>query len=237
MDHPTTFSGILYIPFESFEPWILLKGPDSQLRRFYQWNPEAPESCEACGEHRVLEVAHKPSHPRLGQRRSRANMQWPEAVWVLCPIHQTIDVIVHPQSIIHSLVQFTDGSIKAQMGLPDMKLPIQYALTYPYRFPSKLARFNFMDYPNLTFEKPDLETFKNLKLAYEALEKGGNLACILNASNEVAVDAFLHDKIKFLQIADINEQCMNGVKFVKNPSYEDFVTTDLETRKFAESLI
>ncbi|MGE0561409.1 MAG: 1-deoxy-D-xylulose-5-phosphate reductoisomerase [Flavobacteriales bacterium] len=160
-----------------------------------------------------------------------------EAKWLFNLKPEQIDVIVHPQSVVHSLVQFTDGSMKAQMGLPDMKLPIQYALTYPYRFSSKSPRFNFMDYPNLTFEKPDLETFKNLKLAYSALEKGGNLACILNAANEVAVEAFLKDKIKFLDIADINEKCMNAITFIKNPTYEDYVNTDAETRLFAKSLI
>lgn len=160
-----------------------------------------------------------------------------EAKWLFNLKPEQIDVIVHPQSIIHSLVQFEDGSMKAQMGLPDMKLPIQYALTYPYRFPSKSPRFSFLDYPNLTFEKPDLDTFKNLKLAYEALEKGGNLACILNAANEVAVNAFLKDKIKFLDIADINEKCVKSVQFIQHPTYEDYVKTDAETRKFAESLI
>lgn len=160
-----------------------------------------------------------------------------EAKWLFNLKPEQIDVIIHPQSIVHSLVQFTDGSMKAQMGLPDMKLPIQYALTYPYRFSSKSPRFNFMDYPNLTFEKPDLETFKNLKLAYLALEKGGNLACILNAANEIAVEAFLKDKIKFLDIAVINEKCMESITFIKNPTYEDYVNTDIETRSFAESLI
>lgn len=160
-----------------------------------------------------------------------------EAKWLFNLKPEQIDVIVHPQSIVHSLVQFEDGSMKAQMGLPDMKLPIQYALTYPYRFTSKSPRFNFMDYPSLTFEKPDQETFKNLKLAYYALEKGGNLACILNAANEVAVDAFLKDKIKFLDIADINEKCVNSVPFIQQPTYEDYVKTDEETRKFAEGLI
>lgn len=157
-----------------------------------------------------------------------------EAKWLFNLKPEQIDVIVHPQSIIHSLVQFEDGSMKAQMGLPDMKLPIQYALTYPYRFTSKSPRFSFLDYPNLTFEKPDLDTFKNLKLAYEALEKGGNLACILNAANEVAVDAFLKDKIKFLDIADINEKCVKSVPFIQHPTYEDYVKTDTETRNFAE---
>jgi len=160
-----------------------------------------------------------------------------EAKWLFNLRPEQIDVIVHPQSIIHSLVQFEDGSMKAQMGLPDMKHPIQYALSYPYRLPSKSARFNFMDYPNLTFEKPDKETFKNLALAYEAMDKGGNMACILNAANEVAVEAFLQDKIKFLDIASINQKCMESVEFIKNPTYEDYVKTNNETRVFAESLI
>jgi 1-deoxy-D-xylulose-5-phosphate reductoisomerase len=127
--------------------------------------------------------------------------------------------------------------MKAQMGLPDMKLPIQYALSYPYRYTSKSPRFNFMDYPNLTFEQPDKETFKNLALAYEAMDKGGNLACILNAANEVAVEAFLKDKIKFLDIAEINQKCMEAIAFIKNPTYEDYVKTNDETRAFAEGLV
>jgi len=129
-----------------------------------------------------------------------------EAKWLFGLKNEQIDVIVHPQSIVHSIVQFKDGSMKAQMGLPDMKLPIQYAMTYPDRLATDFERFNFLDYPNLTFEKPDLETFSNLRLAYEAMDKGGNLPCILNAANEVAVASFLQDKIKFLQIAEINEQ-------------------------------
>lgn len=160
-----------------------------------------------------------------------------EAKWLFNLKPEQIDVIVHPQSIIHSLVQFEDGSMKAQLGLPDMKHPIQYALSFPQRFSSKSPRFNFMDYPNLTFEQPDIETFLNLQLAYNALEKGGNLACILNAANEIAVDAFLNDKIKFLEIAEINAKCMEQIKFIKNPTYEDYVTTDSETRAFANSLI
>ena len=160
-----------------------------------------------------------------------------EAKWLFNLKPEQIDVIVHPQSIIHSLVQFEDGSMKAQLGLPDMKHPIQYALSFPQRFSSKSPRFNFMDYPNLTFEQPDKETFLNLQLAYNALEKGGNLACILNAANEIAVDAFLNDKIKFLEIAEINAKCMEQIKFIKNPTYEDYVTTDSETRAFANSLI
>jgi 1-deoxy-D-xylulose-5-phosphate reductoisomerase len=160
-----------------------------------------------------------------------------EAKWLFDLQPDQIDVIVHPQSIIHSIVQFEDGSMKAQMGLPDMKHPIQYALSFPYRFTSKSPRFNFIDYPQLTFEAPDKETFANLSLAYLALEKGGNLACILNAANEIAVEAFLKDKIKFLQIAEINQKCMEEVRFVQSPTYEDYVETNTNTRKFALSLI
>lgn len=160
-----------------------------------------------------------------------------EAKWLFNLRPDQIDVIVHPQSIIHSIVQFEDGSMKAQMGLPDMKHPIQYALSSPYRFTSSSPRFNFMDYPELTFEQPDKTTFVNLALAYEALEKGGNLACILNAANEIAVEAFLNDKIRFLAIAEINEKCMKEITFIKNPTYEDYVSTDNETRKFASTLI
>ncbi len=160
-----------------------------------------------------------------------------EAKWLFNLQPEQIDVIVHPQSIVHSLVQFEDGSMKAQMGLPDMKHPIQYALSFPYRLTSSSPRFNFMDYPELTFEQPDKETFLNLSLAYEALQKGGNLACILNAANEVAVEAFLNDKIKFLEIAEVNQKCMEQIAFVKTPTYEDYVATDSETRVFANSLI
>ncbi len=160
-----------------------------------------------------------------------------EAKWLFDLQPDQIDVIVHPQSIIHSIVQFEDGSMKAQMGLPDMKHPIQYALSFPYRFTSKSPRFNFMDYPQLTFEAPDKETFVNLSLAYLALEKGGNLACVLNAANEIAVDAFLNDKIKFLEIAEINQKCMEEIAFIKTPTYEDYVLTDTRTREFAQSLI
>lgn len=160
-----------------------------------------------------------------------------EAKWLFDLQPDQIDVIVHPQSIIHSIVQFEDGSMKAQMGLPDMKHPIQYALSFPYRFTSKSPRFNFMDYPQLTFEAPDKETFMNLSLAYLALEKGGNLACILNAANEVTVEAFLNDKIQFLEIAEINQKCMDGVDFIKNPTYEDYVDSNTKARDFALSLI
>jgi len=160
-----------------------------------------------------------------------------EAKWLFNLKPEQIDVIVHPQSIVHSLVQFEDGSIKAQMGLPNMKHPIQYALSFPFRFSSKSPRFNFMDYPQLTFEQPDKITFMNLGLAYEALKKGGNLACILNAANEVAVAAFLNDKIKFLAIAEINKKCMQQVEFIQHPTYEDYVNTNTQTREFAITLI
>jgi len=160
-----------------------------------------------------------------------------EAKWLFNLQPHQIDVIVHPQSIVHSFVQFEDGSMKAQLGLPDMKHPIQYALSFPQRIFSKSARFNFMDYPQLTFEQPDTDTFLNLKLAYQALEKGGNLACILNAANEIAVDAFLKDKITFLQIATINQECMEKVAFIQHPTYEDYIKTNELAREEALSLI
>lgn len=160
-----------------------------------------------------------------------------EAKWLFNLKPEQIDVIVHPQSIIHSIVQFEDGSMKAQMGLPDMKHPIQYALSFPYRFTSKSPRFNFMDYPQLTFEQPDKETFLNLSLAYKAMDKGGNMACILNAANEITVEAFLNDKIKFLEIAEINQKCMKEIPLIKTPTYEDYVSTNSRAREFAKSLI
>lgn len=160
-----------------------------------------------------------------------------EAKWLFNLNASQIDVIVHPQSIVHSLVQFEDGSMKAQMGLPDMKLPIQYALNYPLRLKSNFPRFNFMDYPSLTFEKPDLDTFRNLAIAYEALEKGGNAACIVNAANEIAVDAFLHDKIGFLDISDVIVESLAKITFVGNPSFADYVETNEATRRFASEMI
>ncbi|MDX2189716.1 MAG: 1-deoxy-D-xylulose-5-phosphate reductoisomerase [Bacteroidota bacterium] len=160
-----------------------------------------------------------------------------EAKWLFAVKPEQIDVIVHPQSIVHSLVQFADGSIKAQMGLPDMKLPIQFALGYPNRLKSDFKRFDFMDFPNLTFEKPDLQNFECLNLAFEALKKGGNMACILNAANEVAVAAFLQDKIKFLQIAEIVGKAMQKVAFVDNPGLDDYIQSDVDARKYSESLL
>jgi len=149
-----------------------------------------------------------------------------EAKWLFNLKPEQIDVIVHPQSIIHSLVQFEDGSMKAQMGLPDMKLPIQFALTYPNRFKTNFPRFNFIDYPNLTFEAPNKEVFKNLDLAYQVMEMQGTAACSLNAANEVAVDAFLNKKINFLEIAQLNESVIKASVNKLNPVYEDYVEAD-----------
>jgi 1-deoxy-D-xylulose-5-phosphate reductoisomerase len=160
-----------------------------------------------------------------------------EAHWLFNLKASQIDVIVHPQSIVHSLVQFKDGSIKAQLGLPDMKLPIQYALTYPERLPTEFPRFDFAQYPQLTFEKPDFGTFTNLKLSFQALEKGGNIPCALNAANEVAVQAFIEDKISFLQIAEINGLTMERVSFVANPDLTSLVETNSMARRFAEEAI
>jgi 1-deoxy-D-xylulose-5-phosphate reductoisomerase len=160
-----------------------------------------------------------------------------EAKWLFNLKPEQIDVIVHPQSIIHSIVQFEDGSMKAQMGLPDMKLPIQFALGYPNRLKSDFPRFNFLNYPQLTFEQPDSQTFRNLALAFEAMKMGGNMPCILNAANEIAVDAFLKDKVSFLGMSDVIEQTMQRVAFIKKPNYNDYVATDVETRLFASQLI
>ena len=160
-----------------------------------------------------------------------------EAKWLFGLAPEQIDVIVHPQSIIHSVVQFNDGSMKAQMGLPDMKLPIQYAMAYPQRLNASFPRFNFMDYPNLTFEKPDTHTFQNLALAYDSMRKGGNSPCVLNAANEVVVDAFLREKIGFLEMSDVVATCIEKATFVANPSYEDYVGSDLESRQIANDLI
>ncbi len=142
-----------------------------------------------------------------------------------------IDIIVHPQSILHSLVQFKDNSMKAQMGLPDMKVPIQYALSYPQRFENQFPRFDFLNYPQLTFEKVDRKVFRNLELAFFALNKKGNSPCILNAANEVAVDLFLKDKIRFVELPEIVEKALAKIAYVENPSLEDILETDFHTRK------
>lgn len=160
-----------------------------------------------------------------------------EAKWLFGLQPSQIDVIVHPQSIVHSLVQFVDGSMKAQMGLPDMKLPIQFALTFPDRFPTDFPRFNFLDYPQLTFEQADRTVFRNLDLAYKAMDMQGTAACILNAANEISVDAFLNERIGFLDIARINEETMFGCASTNKPVYEDYVESDRIARDFARSLV
>ena len=160
-----------------------------------------------------------------------------EAKWLFDLKREQIEVVVHPQSIVHSAVQFRDGSIKAQLGLPDMKLPIQYALGFPDRLKNNFKRFSFMDYPDFTFEKPDLETFRNLQLAYNAMEKGGNMPCILNAANEIAVSGFLQDKIGFLNMSDLIADCMEKITFVPNPNLEDYVATNEATRILANKLL
>jgi len=159
-----------------------------------------------------------------------------EAHWLFGLPPSKIDIIVHPQSIIHSIVQFEDGSMKAQMGLPDMRLPIQYAMGFPYRIKNDFPRFNFLDYPTLEFETPNTKIFRNLALAYEALEKGGNMPCILNAANEVAVEAFLTGEIGFLQMFDIIEKAMQKVAHIQNPGLDDLIQTNDETRNVTKLL-
>jgi 1-deoxy-D-xylulose-5-phosphate reductoisomerase len=160
-----------------------------------------------------------------------------EAKWLFGLRPEQIEVVVHPQSIVHSLVQFRDSSIKAQLGLPDMRLPIQYALGYPERLNADFPRFNFTSYPALTFEPPDTETFRNLALAFKAMERGGNMPCVLNAANEIAVAEFLKDRIGFLQMSDVVEQCLATMNFVSKPSLEDYVETDKGTRRVASNFI
>lgn len=153
-----------------------------------------------------------------------------EARWLFGVTSDRIEVVVHPQSIIHSMVQFVDGSIKAQMGMPDMRLPIQYALSFPDRIESKIERMDFSVVNNLTFEKPDIERFRNLGLAFEALKRGGNVPCVLNAANEVVVAAFLEDRIGFLEMSDVIEKVLGRLAYIEKPTYEDYVACDAETR-------
>ncbi len=160
-----------------------------------------------------------------------------EAKWLFALKPSQIEVIVHPQSIVHSLVQFQDSSIKAQLGLPDMRLPIQFALGYPQRLSATFPRFNFAAYPSLTFEPPDTETFRNLALAFSAMERGGNMPCVLNAANEIAVAEFLKDKVGFLQMSDVVEHCLNTIPFKAKPTLEDYIATDKETRIRAKERI
>ena len=160
-----------------------------------------------------------------------------EAKWLFGLAASQVEVVIHPQSIIHSVVQFEDGSMKAQLGLPDMRLPIQFAMTYPQRLKTDFARFDFINYPSFTFEKPDLKTFRNLALAFEALNRAGNMPCVLNAANEIAVAEFLNDKIGFLDMSNVVEECLGKMDYIKNPTYEDYVATDRETRIRAREIV
>ncbi len=160
-----------------------------------------------------------------------------EAKWLFNLRPDQIQVVIHPQSIIHSMVQFEDGSIKAQLGLPDMKLPIQYALAFPKRIPNQFPRYDFKKVNTLTFEEPDIKTFRNLALAIEALKKGGNLPCVLNAANEIAVYAFLRNRVNFLDMTDVIERVMEKVPFIENPTLEEYFESDGEARNFAADII
>ena len=160
-----------------------------------------------------------------------------EAKWLFGVRPDQIEVVVHPQSVIHSMVQYEDGAVKAQLGMPDMRLPIQYAFSYPQRIKASFDRLDFSTMKELTFEQPDTNRFRCLALAYEALNRGGNMACIVNAANEVVVSAFLRDRIPFLRMSEVIEQCMGKVSFMQAPTYEDYVATDTEARRVAESLI
>ncbi|MEE0990447.1 MAG: 1-deoxy-D-xylulose-5-phosphate reductoisomerase [Paludibacteraceae bacterium] len=160
-----------------------------------------------------------------------------EAKWLFDLNIDQIDVLVHPQSIVHSMVQFKDGSVKAQLGLPDMRLPIAYALSYPNRLENNYERLDFLKFNQLTFEKPDIERFRNLGFAFEAMKQGGNMPCILNAANEIAVYGFLHDKISFLGMSDLIEWAMTNTDFIASPTYEDYVATDSLVRKITSEKI
>jgi 1-deoxy-D-xylulose-5-phosphate reductoisomerase len=160
-----------------------------------------------------------------------------EAKWLFNLQPNQIQTVIHPQSIVHSMVQFEDGSIKAQMGIPDMKLPIQYALAFPKRIPNKFPRLDFRKISSLTFEEPDYRTFRNLGLAIEALQKGGNLPCVLNAANEIAVYAFLRNRIGFMDMTDIIEKTMQKVSFLQNPSLDQYFESDGEARHYAADMI
>lgn len=160
-----------------------------------------------------------------------------EAKWLFNLKPSQIEVVVHPQSIIHSMVQFEDGSIKAQIGLPDMRLPIQYALGYPMRLPNQFPKFNFVNYPNFSFEKADISSFRNLAIAFEAMKKGGNVPCVLNAANEIAVEAFLNGKSGFIEMSSIIEKTIEKVSFIAKPNFTDYFETDKEARSIASSFI
>ena len=160
-----------------------------------------------------------------------------EAKWLFGVRPDQIEVVVHPQSVIHSMVEFEDGAVKAQLGVPDMRLPIQYAFSYPNRVRSSFDRLDFMKCSELTFEAPDTKRFRNLALAYEALHQGGNMPCIVNAANEVVVASFLADRVSFLGMSDVIEAAMQKVPFIQKPTYEDYVSTDAETRRIAAELV
>ena len=160
-----------------------------------------------------------------------------EAKWLFDVSPSQVEVVIHPQSIVHSMVEFADTSVMAQMGIPDMRIPIQYAFTYPERLASDFKPINFFEFSNLTFEKPDLNIFRNLSFAYDAIESSGNMPCILNAANEIAVESFLKNEVSYLHMSDILEQSMQRVSFVESPSLNDYLETDLETRKIAKELI
>lgn len=190
-----------------------------------------------------VKKSHALQHPNwtMGEKISidsatlmNKGLEMIEAKWLFGLRNDQIEVVIHPQSIIHSLVQFNDGSIKSQIGLPDMKLPIQYAMAFPKRVPNAFPRFSFKDYSKFTFEQPDVKTFRNLQLAMDALEKGGNAPCILNAANEVVVNAFIHNKIGFLQMSDLIEESLNSVNYIENPTLEELVETDRYTRSFTQ---
>lgn len=159
-----------------------------------------------------------------------------EAKWLFGVKPEQIHILVHPQSVIHSMVQFHDGAVIAQLGIPDMHLPIAYALSYPERMESKAPRLDFNHYASLTFEEPDTHRFRNLAFAFEAVKRSGNCPCVMNAANEVVVDAFLHDRIGFLQMSDVIEKTMEKCNFIKNPTYDDYVATDIEARQIAAGL-
>lgn len=160
-----------------------------------------------------------------------------EARWLFNLLPEQIEIVVHPQSIVHSMVQFEDGAVLAQLGLPDMKLPIAYALSYPKRLKTAAPRLDFRQYASLTFEEPDMERFRNLAYAFEAIRKGGNMPCILNAANEIAVSAFLEDRAGFLQMSDVIARTMEKAIFVARPTYDDYVQTDAEARRIAAEFL
>jgi 1-deoxy-D-xylulose-5-phosphate reductoisomerase len=193
-----------------------------------------------------VKKAHALQHPNwvMGAKISidsaslmNKGLEMIEAKWLFGLRNEQIEVVVHPQSIIHSLVQFEDGSMKAQMGLPDMKLPIQYALAYPQRIKNNFKRLEFKNYPSLTFEPADIKTFRNLALAKDAMFRGGNAPCILNAANEIVVEAFIQNKISFLEMSDVIESCLAKIAFIGKPSLADYIQTNQEAREFASTLI